>query len=50
MIIAHVLSMPLEKLFSIECPLASMSRIRITFDEDNNQYSSLVFHCGTAND
>ena len=44
MIISHVLSMPLNKLLSIESPLASMTRIRISFDDNNNQYSSLVFH------
>ena len=44
MIIAHVLSIPLEKLLSIESPLASMSRIRISFDDQKNQYSSLVSH------
>lgn len=48
MILAHVLSIPMEKLLTIECPLASMSRIRISFDDDNNQYRSLVFHGGKA--
>lgn len=43
-IIAHVLSMPLNKLLSLELPLASMSRIRITFDDHENQYFSLVSH------
>ena len=47
-IIAHVLSIPLEKLLSIECPLASKSRIRITFDDDNIQYNSLVFLNGST--
>ncbi|MDH5425601.1 MAG: alpha-ribazole phosphatase family protein [Gammaproteobacteria bacterium] len=48
MIIAHVLSIPLSQLLSIECPLASMSRIRISFDEDEKQYASLVFHAGAV--
>lgn len=43
-IMSHVLSIPLNKLLSIEVPLASMTRIRISFDKENNQYSSLVFH------
>ena len=47
-LIAHVLSMPLNKLLSIESPLAGMSRLRISIDEQNNRYSSLVFHAGTA--
>jgi alpha-ribazole phosphatase len=44
MIISHVLSIPLDKLLSIETPLASMTRIRISFDDNNKQYASLVFH------
>lgn len=48
MIIAHILSIPLDKLLSIECPLAAMSRIRISFDDANNHYSSLVSHGSTA--
>lgn len=49
-IIAHVLSIPLNKLLSLECPLASMSRIRISFDNDEKTYSSLVFHAHKHSD
>jgi len=44
MIIAHILSVPMDKLLSIEVPLASISRIRISFDEKSNAYCSLVSH------
>lgn len=49
-IIAHVLSIPLSKLLSLECPLASMSRIRISFDNDDKIYASLVFHAHNHSD
>ncbi|MDH5392282.1 MAG: histidine phosphatase family protein [Gammaproteobacteria bacterium] len=47
-LVAHVLSMPVEKLLSIETPLAAMSRIRIMTDPAGMRYSSLVFHAGKA--
>lgn len=43
-IIAHVLSIPVEKLLSIESPLASLSGIRISFDQNNQHYASLAYH------
>jgi len=44
MIIAHILSVPMEKLLSIEVPLASITRIRVSVDEQSNVYCSLVSH------
>jgi len=44
MIIAHILSVPMDKLLSIEVALASITRIRVSFDEQSNVYCSLVSH------
>ncbi|MDH5517735.1 MAG: alpha-ribazole phosphatase family protein [Gammaproteobacteria bacterium] len=43
-IIAHILSIPVDKILSIESALASMTQIRISFDDNNQSYASLVYH------
>ena len=48
MIIAHILSVPMDKLLSIEVPLASITRIRVSFDEQSQVYCSLVSHANMA--
>ena len=47
MIMSHILSMPMDKLLSIEVPLASITRIRVSFDEQSNVYCSLVSHANS---
>ncbi len=46
-ILAQVLKMPLTALLRLEVPYASLSRIRIGYEQDGTHSHSLVFHAST---
>lgn len=48
-IIGSILKIPNNALLNIELPLASINRIRVNLDEENNSYSSVVLHGSTNN-
>ncbi len=43
-LLAHVLSMPLQRIVSLDVPYASASRIRIHHSAEFSDFSTLVFH------
>lgn len=48
-IIGSILKIPNNALLNIELPLASINRVRVNLDEENNSYSSVVLHGSTNN-